>query len=145
MCHVSGSSVATLSDTPSAPGLMVPVMALPSQFRSRTTCVRLPGPLPQSPLHVPLRGWPNCAKAVVVTVKRNATTVRKRNERTILGVLSCCLLLATRGLRLATRGLRLATRGSLLAARGSLLAARYSLLAARYSRLATCYFSLLTS
>src|SRR5215468_7388206 len=110
MCHVSGSSVATLSDTPSAPGLMVPVMALPSQFRSRTTCVRLPGPLPQSPLHVPLRGWPNCAEAVVVTVKRNATTLRKRNERTILGVLSCCSLLAACYSRLAARGLLLAGR-----------------------------------
>src|SRR5215471_17288763 len=78
---------------------MVPVMALPSQFRSSTTCVRLPGPVPQSPLHVPLRGWPNCADAVVATVKRNATTVRTRNERTILGILSG---LATRCSQLAT-------------------------------------------
>src|SRR5262245_8592553 len=109
-CLVSGSSVATFSDTPSTAGLMVMVLALPSQFRSRTTCVRLAGPLPQSPLHVPLRGWPNCANAVVVTVKRNATTVRERNERTILGVLSRCSLLAARCSLLATRDSRLAAR-----------------------------------
>src|SRR5262245_37307832 len=38
-------------------------MAFPSQRSSRTTCVRLSLLVPQSPLHVPFSGCPNCADA----------------------------------------------------------------------------------
>src|SRR4051812_14807882 len=58
--HVAGSSVTLLNATALAPGLSEPLMFLPSQLNSRTTCVL---PAPHSPLHVPFSGWPNCAKA----------------------------------------------------------------------------------
>src|SRR5260221_4179973 len=65
MCtpQVAGSSAAFCIATALGPGLMLPVIVLPSQFISSTTCVRLSFVGPQSPLHVPFKGWPNCASA----------------------------------------------------------------------------------
>src|SRR5580765_6583175 len=57
-------------------------MALPSQFRSSTTWVRLFGPVPQSPLHVPFSGWPNCAYALLATATK-AIVVTNRTNRAI--------------------------------------------------------------
>src|SRR6059036_2755859 len=65
MCtvQVEGLSSAFWNGTAFGPGLMFPVIAFPSQLNSRTTCVCLSLDGPQSPLHVPFSGWPNCAEA----------------------------------------------------------------------------------
>src|SRR5882762_7643805 len=80
MCtpHVAGSSSAFCIATALGPGLMLPVIALPSQFISSTTCVRLSFVGPQSPLHVPFNGCPNCASAGAAV---NSATSRPGTRR----------------------------------------------------------------
>src|SRR5712671_2195895 len=45
------------------PGLMVPVTFLPSQSRATVTWRESPVAGRQSPVHVPVSGWPSCANA----------------------------------------------------------------------------------
>src|SRR5438045_9290237 len=82
MCtpHVAGSSVAFWNGTAFGPGLLFPVIALPSQLNSRTTCDCLSLDGPQSPLHVPLSGWPNCADAGIA--RKSASTTARTNRIT---------------------------------------------------------------
>src|SRR5438045_8620977 len=85
MCtpHVSALSSAFLIGTARGPGLMLPVIALPSQFNSSTTCVRFSFVGPQSPLPVPSSGCPNCASAAaaVHTAAAHARVTRPTATR----------------------------------------------------------------
>src|SRR5688572_7578256 len=62
----------------SVPGLIIPLMALPSQLRTRTMS-RLWIVLPaQVPSHDPFRGWPSCATTGEVPVSHEPDSTRRR-------------------------------------------------------------------
>src|SRR5262245_51337791 len=55
--HVETSTVAAVIFAALGPGLIVPVIALPSHSIASVTCLA-----PMSPVHVPVSGWPSCAR-----------------------------------------------------------------------------------
>src|SRR5262245_27602710 len=63
------------------PRLIVPEIVLPSQFISMTTCERLSFVVPQSPVHVPFNGCPNCADAGSAVSRSASSPAARQNIR----------------------------------------------------------------
>src|SRR5690242_8790447 len=70
MVQVAASTYTLVSGMESGPGLIWPVTFLPSQFMTKVTWLRSVGEEPQSPVQVPVRGWPCCAAMGISTAKQ---------------------------------------------------------------------------
>src|SRR6185436_7985639 len=105
--HLSGSSVADLIEMLSVPGLIIPVMALPSQFSTNSTSspwTLLPD---QVPIHDPFKGCPSWATAdppAKATSVRASTNVNTRICLYLSRIFPVGVLLEDCGLILHTNG-----------------------------------------
>src|SRR5437867_2606357 len=61
----------------SGPGLIVPETLSPSQANTNVRCVLCVAFGPQSPIHVPVSGWPCWASNVTAEMKRLRPTTQK--------------------------------------------------------------------
>src|SRR5579871_462734 len=66
-----GKSILTAPiGTESGPGLISPVTFLPSQFITNVIGLRCFALVPQSPVQVPVRGWPSWAKSEIAAPRQ---------------------------------------------------------------------------